>query len=131
MKNLYIIFALFVTASFWACSDDDSDSKGTPVVEYVRSCDPAEAETHLTSALLGNKVAIIGNNLGSVNKIYFNDVPAILTPVYVTDNAIIVEVPTDLPADKQDLIWLHSSNGASCSYPFVTVVPGPTVKSMD
>ncbi|WP_291125314.1 glycan-binding surface protein [Dysgonomonas sp. UBA7698] len=131
MKNLYIIFALFVIALFWACSDDDSDSKGAPVVDYVRSCDPAEAEIHLTSALLGNKIAIVGNNLGSVNKVYFNDVQAKLTPVFVTDNSIIVEVPTDLPTDKQDLITLYSSNGTSCNYSFVTVVPGPTIKSMD
>lgn len=114
----------------WACEDNDTISGGgTPVVRYVRPCDVDASDSLLSSAYLGAKIAIIGESLGNVNKIYFNDQKAKLNPNMVTDNAIIVSIPSGIPNLKEDLIKLYTNND-SCYYTFETQVPAPTVNSM-
>lgn len=129
-KSLLLVGLLLGTI---ACSDDDNKidvkSTGTPVVRYVRPCDAAISDSLMVSAYLGAKIAIIGEHLGAVNAIYFNDQKALLNPNFVTENAIIVSIPAGIPAEKQDLIKLYTKND-SCLFEFETKVPSPTVKSM-
>ena len=68
--NKYIYKSLLIAGlliGITACSDDDSNSnfssKGTPSVRYVRPCDTNVADSLLVSAFLGEKIAIIGDNL--------------------------------------------------------------------
>ncbi len=126
-----IIAAALSVMLLWACQENDSISSGggTPVVRYVRPCNVATSDSLLSGAFLGSKIAIIGESLGGVNKIYFNDQKASLNPNLVTDNAIIVSIPTGIPALKADLIKLYTNND-SCYYTFETKVPAPTVKAM-
>ncbi len=130
-KYLYsLLAATFVMASFTACSDDDdNDGGGTPVVRYVRPCDVAKSDSLLLSGYLGDRIAIIGENLSGVRAVYFNDQKAKLNPTFVTENSIIVSIPTGIPNVKQDLIKLFTSND-SCYHTFETIVPAPTVNSM-
>lgn len=133
MKKLYIIpIVILVISSLASCIDDDAKmgSKGKPEIEYVRSCDPAEAEIHLTEGLLGNKVAIIGRNFSAVNKVYFNDQLAKLNPVFVTDRTIIVDIPSDIPGEKLDLITLCTPRDTSY-YTFMVNVPAPSIRRMN
>ncbi len=126
---LIVALAAFVPG---ACDNDDGfelSSGGTPVVRYVRPCDVNASDSLLASAYLGAKIAIIGESLGGVNKICFNDQKASLNPNMITDNAIIVSVPSGIPGLKEDLIKLYTSED-SCYYTFETVVPAPTVRSM-
>ena len=133
--NKYIFKIALIALSlvaFSACSDDDDQggaSGGTPVVRYIRPCDATVADSLLSSAYLGERIAIIGENLGSVNAIYFNDQKAKLNPNFVTGNAIIVTIPSVIPGEKQDLIKLYTGKD-SCYYEFETKVPVPNVKSM-
>ncbi len=132
--NKYIYSTLLMALAmliFNACSDDNNDNKngGTPSVRYVRPCDAAVADSLLASAYLGDRIAIIGENLGAVRAIYFNDQKAKLNPSFVTDNAIIVSIPSGIPSEKQDLIKLYTKSD-SCYYTFETKVPVPSVKSM-
>jgi hypothetical protein len=118
--------------AFNSCSDDDDNGgsgNGTPVVRYVRPCDAEVADSLLTGAYLGNQIAIIGENLSGVNKIYFNDQKAKLNPNFVTNNAIIVTIPAGIPGEKQDLIKLYTNND-SCYYTFETLVPPPSPRTM-
>jgi len=128
---LNIIVLLSAVVLFNSCSDDDNggSGKGTPVVRYVRPCDATVSDSLLTSSYLGNQIAIIGENLGSVNKIYFNDQKAKLNPNFVTDNAIIVTIPSGIPGEKQDLIKLYTNND-SVYYSFETLVPPPSPRTM-
>ena len=127
---LNIVVAALVILSLTACEDNDSNSSGgTPVVRYVRPCDVAASDSLLSSAYLGSKIAIIGESLQGVNKIYFNDQKASLNPNMVTDNAIIVSIPTTIPGLKEDLIKLYTDDD-SCYFSFETEVPVPTVRSM-
>lgn len=129
IKSFVIIIC--AAASLWACEDNETLSGGaTPVVRYVRPCDVDASDSLLTSAYLGAKIALIGESLGNVNKIYFNDQKASLNPNMITDNAIIVSIPTGIPNLKEDLIRLYT-NTDSCLYTFETQVPGPSLSSMD
>lgn len=130
--NKYIISIAVVAVSwsvFSSCSDDDENKGETPVVRYVRSCDEAKSDSLLSSAYLGAKIALIGENLGGVTQIYFNDKRAKLNPSFVTENAIILNVPSDIPGLKEDVIRLHAGDRI-CEYTFETKVPEPSVKSM-
>jgi hypothetical protein len=127
-----IAVVLLALASFSACSDDDGkggSGGGTPMVRYVRPCDVSISDSLLTGGYLGSQIAIIGENLAGVNAIYFNDQKAKLNPNFVTDNAIIVTIPSGIPGIKEDLIKLYA-NRDSCYYTFETLVPAPTVSSM-
>lgn len=132
-KYIYNIAVLLLAiVSFSACSDDDDDSSGgggTPVVRYIRPCDATISDSLLTSGYLGAQIAIIGENLGGVSKIYFNDQVAKLNPNMVTSNTIIVSIPSGIPSEKQDLIKLFTKND-SCYYTFETLVPAPSVNTM-
>ena len=129
---LNIAIVLLALVSFNSCSDDDDkggSGGGTPVVRYIRPCDATISDSLLTSGYLGTQIAIIGENLSKVNKVYFNDQKAKLNPNFVTDNTIIVNIPSGIPGEKQDLIKLYTNND-SCYYTFETKVPAPAPKSM-
>lgn len=131
-KNIIynIVIAALILLSVGACDDDnDMEGGGTPVVRYVRPCDVASSDSLLLGAYLGAKITIIGEDLAGVNKIYFNDQQASLNPNYVTDNAIIVSIPSSIPGIKENLIKLYT-NSDSCYYTFETEVPIPVVNSM-
>lgn len=127
---LKIAVALLVAVFFSACSDnDDKSSGGTPVIRYIRPCDVVSSDSLLIKAYLGDRIAIIGENLGGVNEIYFNDQKAKLNPNFVTENAIIVSIPSTIPGEKQDIITFKTSS-TSVEYDFETLVPEPLVESM-
>ncbi|KAA6300683.1 MAG: hypothetical protein EZS26_003171 [Candidatus Ordinivivax streblomastigis] len=129
---LNIAIATLTIVSFDGCDKDDEESGsngGIPVVRYVRPCDETVSDSLLLSAYLGDKIAIIGEHLAGVNKIYFNDQKVKLNPNFVTDNAIILTIPSGIPDEKQDLIKLYTAND-SCYYTFETKVPVPTINSM-
>ncbi|MDD3320975.1 MAG: glycan-binding surface protein [Paludibacter sp.] len=127
---LNIIITVLVAVSFTACTEDENSAiGGTPIVRYVRPCDATISDSLLTKSYLGSRITIIGEQLAGVTSIYFNDQKATLNPNFVTENAIIVDVPSGIPGLKEDLIKLYTSTD-SCYYTFETLVPAPTVKSM-
>lgn len=129
---LNIAFILLACVSFSACSDDDDkggSGGGTPIVRYIRPCDVTISDSLLSKGYLGDKIAIIGENLSRVNKIYFNDQVAKLNPNFVTNNTIIVNIPSGIPGEKQDLIKLYTDND-SLYYTFETLVPAPSPRTM-
>ncbi|MDR0575576.1 MAG: glycan-binding surface protein [Tannerella sp.] len=133
MKNIIckITFALLAISILFACEDkDDGDTGGKPVVRYVRPCDAAVSDSLLTSAYLGNEIAIIGENLAGVNAIFFNDQKAKLNPQFVTNTSIIVTIPNRIPNVKQDIIKLCTRTDTLIYPGFETKVPAPTVNSM-
>lgn len=82
---LNIAIVLLALVSFNSCSDDDDkggSGGGTPVVRYIRPCDATISDSLLTSGYLGTQIAIIGENLSKVNKVYFNDQKAKLKPEF-------------------------------------------------
>ncbi len=115
-----------------ACSETDAeaDQGKMPSVQYVRMCDPNLSDSLLVKASLGQRIAFIGENLGDVQQIYFNDQKALLNPNLVTSNSIIVDVPSNVPADVNNIVRFVTSTGLSYEYPFSVVVPNPVLTSI-
>ena len=126
-----ILFVAVATASclLTACKDDDNSS-ATPVVRYVRSCDAAKSDSLITKASLGNSIAIIGENLDVVREIWFNDQQAKVNPVYVTNQSILVTIPSGIPTDVTGKIRFVTQSGLETTYHFGVVVPSPVLNSM-
>lgn len=115
---------------FTSCSDDKSSGGGVPEILGVRSCDPALADSLFTKASPGQVIAVIGQNLGGVMKVYINDQEVYFNPNMNTDHSVIVNVPTEkngfkltaFNSDLKDEIRIETSHG-TCTYAFKIKVP--------
>ena len=105
-------------------------TKGIPEVLYVRIPDVAAADSLLDGAFLGNTICIVGNNLRSVHELYFNDQKAILNTSLITDNTLIVTLPSAIPAEVTDNMYLITAAKDTVAYPFKSKVPSPVVSSI-
>ena len=99
-----------------ASCDDDDDSDSTPIVKYVRPTDPNVADSLMERVSMGQTVAIIGNGLGGTNQIFFNDQKAMVVPTYITDNCIIVQVPSTSWTVQNDSLTLVTGSGIRTQY---------------
>ena len=124
-----------LAAASTACSDDDTDAKkdqgATPVIKYARPCDINVADSLITSASLGQQVAFVGDNLGDVQQVWFNDMKALLSPNLVTSHTIIVNIPNSIPGEVTGRARFITSTGIEVEYPFDVTVPAPRVEKMD
>ena len=134
MKNRMKHLALLVVCllPLVACNNEEGlDSTATPRVKYIRSTDPALAEIYLTSASMGELIAIIGEGLEGVCSVRFNDVEAKLNPTYITSTAVLVNVPGTLPTEITNTITLTTKKGRSCVVEnFITKAPSPVINSV-
>lgn len=130
-KYILILISILVAGIFSACNDDDNDSKGTPSVDYVRAIDANKSDSLVVQAYLGSPLAIMGDNLGGVKEIWFNDQQAKLNPVYITNNSILVSVPNTIPVDVTNKIRLITRSGAETTYDFKVDVPAPSLLSLE
>jgi hypothetical protein len=82
-----------------------------------------------TAGSLGNYYVIEGSNLGSATTVSFNGVSAYFNRALMTDNSLIVEVPSNTPAigpqatDSLVVVTLHGS----AYYKFAIIPPPPTI----
>lgn len=61
-----------------SCEDEPDKYEitgGTPSISYIRPVDVAAKDSLLVEGSLGNSICIVGNNLRSITKLLFNDVP--------------------------------------------------------
>ncbi len=116
---------------FYGCEDDDSSGSGSvPVVRYVRITSPESSDSLVTHAFMGNMVALIGENLGDVMEIWFNDRSAILNTSFITNTCIIVTIPNEIPGTVTNEIRLITKSGNEGIHPFGVDVPPPFISSM-
>ncbi len=133
MKINRILAALALSAGFLAVSCEDSPTAfvptdGIPVVDYVRY---ADRDLLIEEAYLSEAVCIVGENLTSVNELYFNDQPAVLNTSYITNNTLVVTVPKENATVITDLIYLITAAKDTVTTPFHVMPPAPEVVSMD
>lgn len=118
--------ALLITS----CEDNDAESGGKPRIDYVRITDPTASDSLLLGSFLGNLVAIVGDNLGNVKQVWFNDQRAEINLAYVKDETILVRVPNAAPKTVTNQVRLVFKNDSELLYDFIVVVPPPALTSM-
>lgn len=133
--NKYFPFVLLlgmILAFLTACEEEGSElvTTGEPEVLYIRSTDPALSDSLLVGAFMGDLVAIIGENLGATREIWFNDQKATLNPAYITNETILVNVPSTVPGEVTDKIRFVSRDGSEFTHDFKVNVPGPVLSSI-
>ncbi len=132
MKTYKILALGMAVLIIGACKKDNAEvSSGSPKIDRIRLLNPAKKDSTFTAALPGTQVVIEGENIGGVQKIYFNGVEAWFNPVYNTDQVMIVTIPRYAPtaANKPDVdskIRMLTSHGETF-YDFTLTPPDPTI----
>lgn len=129
----YTLLSVVAGVAMASCTETDAekDKGATPEIKYARVCDPAKSDSLIVAASLGSKIAFVGNNLGDVQQVWFNDQKALLNPVMVTSNTIIVDIPNVIPSEVTNLARFITSTGISIEVPFVVTVPAPRIDRME
>lgn len=130
--NLMALSCLGIAAAFSSCSETDAekDNGATPVIKYARSCESEKADSLIVSASLGTRLCFVGDNLGDVQQVWFNDQKAKLNPTMVTSHTIIVDIPNNIPGEVTNIAKFITSSGNSVDYPFNVSVPAPRIDAM-
>jgi hypothetical protein len=79
---------------------------------------------------MDNSICIVGENLRSITKMFFNDQEAKLIPSLITDNTMIVTVPGKIPGEVFNKIFMVNNANDTTTYDFKVLVPGPTINNM-
>ena len=124
--------ALAISAGFLAVSCEDQPdafvaTEGIPQVDYVRY---ADRDIAITQAFMVESVCLVGENLRSINQLWFNDQEAILNTSYMTDNTLVVGVPKTRATVQTDKIYMITAAKDTVTYDFRVLAPAPVVKSM-
>jgi len=128
-KILPILLMTVVSVNMFTSWKKESVS-GTPVVSYVRVTNPESSDSLLVGAGQGQLIAIIGNNLQNTVQVWFNNQEALLTPTYITNTSILVNVPAPIPTEITNKLKIYFSNGDSLLYDFQVQISEPAVNSM-
>jgi hypothetical protein len=114
---------------FQAC--EGNEEMPMPEIFYIRKADPAKSDSLVVHAFMGDNIVIIGNNLGNVDEIWFNDQLAALNPNLVTNSAIIVQVPQVIPTTVTNTMYvINMDKKDTLKYSFSVDVPAPLVESL-
>jgi hypothetical protein len=115
---------------FQACEGNEEEML-MPEIFYIRKTDPAKSDSLVAHAYMGDNIAIIGQNLGFVDEVWFNDQRAALNPNLVTPTSILVSVPEVIPATVTNYMYLINMNKKdTLKYTFGVDVPAPLVDRM-
>lgn len=129
--TLGVMFAAVVGLTSCVDEPDKYESTGgKPTIQYVRLADVTAKDSLLSGAFMQTPICIVGENLRSIVKLYFNDQKAVLNTSYMTDNTLIVSVPGGIPTDVTDKIYFVTSGNDTVSYDFKVLVPAPSVASI-
>jgi len=140
MKYYHKLSSLLLTAliastsfSLQSCKDqpDEYESTGgTPTIYYIRPAKASASDSLLVQAYPQANICLVGSNLTSIQQIYFNDKKAILNSSFITENTLIVQVPSAIPDVVSDKIYLITTGNDTLTYDFHVVIPAPVVSQM-
>ena len=123
--------ALVACSAFFAVSCEQRlDADADPVVRFIKPCDPAIGDRLLTEVAMGGTVAIIGEGLGDVCRIAFNDQVCKLNPAFVTSTSIIVNVPSTMPKEVTNKMYLETKSGKKAEFDIAVLIPAPVIESV-
>ena len=76
-------------------------------------------------------ICLVGSNLRSVRRMFFNDKEAVLNSSFITDNTLLVDIPGEIPSAVTDKIYMVNGDGDTTTHAFHVIVPPPSVKAMN
>ena len=132
-KGLFGLAMFTVFTGFVACNDQSDKFEmtgGSPDIKYIRLTDPEKADSLLDQAYMETTICLVGNNLTSIHKLWFNDQPAILNTSLITDHTLIVDIPSKIPEEITNKIYMETRDGDMCEYDFTVLVPDPVVTAL-
>jgi hypothetical protein len=109
------------------------DSNGNSSTTVVGSTvNPLPFDSVTTVGRGGNLYRIVGTNLGSVTQVTFNGVVAYFNPAYITNNSVIVTLPTTAPfgSTQTGELILTTLHGTA-KFKFTVAQPPPTIVSFN
>jgi len=121
---VFLIFLTGIILNFTSC--DKEEDYGIPVITNIRLPDPEKADSSITGGDLGQVIVIQGNNLASVQEIYFNSEKAEFIPTLATNTNIIVRIPSNFPVEITNTIRLVTLGG-DVTYNFTVDIPSPAI----
>jgi len=132
-KIILCSLAVCLITVFFACEDYSGKyqmTDGVPTITFVRYQDSNLSGLLLTGAEMGQAILIIGDNLTSVQEVWFNNVKAILNISLITNNTLFVTVPRDLPSERTDKIYFVTQHKDTVKYDFEVIIPKPSIERM-
>lgn len=128
-KGLLAVSVLAVAVN--ACESVDYPDRfvqtdGLPKIYGVRYTSGVMIE----KAFMDEVVCIMGDNLTSVNELYFNDQKAILNTSFITENTLLVSVPKNMPVVKTNKMYFINAAKDTLSYDFTVLAPVPSLNEM-
>lgn len=133
VKGLALAVTAVAGMTVTSCEDEPDKyeiADGVPTLRYVRMTDPAVSDSLVTAAYLSNTVCLVGDNLRSIYELYFNDQKAVLNTSVMTDNTVIVDIPSTIPTEVTNKIYMVTKDGQTVDYDFNVLVPAPETTSM-
>lgn len=135
-QNLYgtIVLLLIISMGimFHSCDEYPHEyeiTDGVPTVNYIRMTDPDKSDSLIASASLNTTIALMGDNLTSITKMWFNDKEAYLNTSFITSSTLIVTIPNEIPGVVSDKIYMVAGDD-TLTYDFNVIVPAPAPQSM-
>lgn len=133
-KWLALPMVAVLASSMVSCEDQPDKfelTEGVPTINFVRLPDAAASDSIITGGYLSSTVCLVGDNLTSIKEIYFNDKKSVINTSYVTNNSLLVTIPSTIPVKVTDKMYLVTAGNDTVKYPFKTIVPAPSISTMN
>lgn len=127
IKNWILSLAAFCLIGFSTSCEND-DTAGMPKIDYVRYTSASDAVSY---ANLGQTIAIIGQDLSSVQQVTFNGYSADFKTTMVSDTSIVVRVSTDTPflGEEATQVVSVTTKGGTATATLEITPPAPEIIS--
>lgn len=132
-KNLYnrICFLLFCCIAgvlvLSACEEKD-DMTAPPVITEIRNYAASPSDSLVNTLKAGQWVVLLGKNLGEISQVSFGSRPANVNPTLITDQSIVVQVPSipfdSIAREKVNVVTVMNSAGSTS---FTINITGPPI----
>lgn len=113
--------ALFVTS----CKKETTGA--APAITKFRV---TTKDSIITAGSFGLTIAMVGESLGDVQEVWFNDLKASLNPNFVTGTSIICAIPNKLPSKITNKVTLVTKSGESFTFDFKVILPKPVITGL-
>lgn len=110
-----MLSCLAVALMLSACEKEEANP---PVITEIRNYAASPDDTVVQTVGAGQWIVLKGKNLSGVSKVYFGSVAAVVNQTLLTNESIVVQVPTvipfeSLPTEKLNEITVINGSGAT------------------